>query len=213
MKIIYINGINTTEQEANEQVAFLNEILRDAVTLCYNPTFSNNVPVIGSLVDLAESFYNRAMPWAPDLPVTRKLSGMVDDGLDTFDYVTVIAHSQGIAIAANALKSLLSPNRGFVKAIFFANINSYEPEGVEGEIFLNDEDYVHSNLFISNFFLRIYHLFSKPKNRWKKYTRRGSGHAFFEKYLKKLKEFTGFRESMFCALMKDEAPYKAEAAS
>jgi hypothetical protein len=200
MKVIYINGIKTSKREANKQSAYLDGILRDEVTLCYNPSY-------GALVDLAESFYNRVVPWMPSLPVTHKLYRMIRESLKQHEKITVIAHSQGTAIAANALRKLGVSAGKRVNVIFFANINSHEPKNIiEGEIFLNDEDYVHSNLIVSNFFIRIGHWFKKPRNRWRKHTRRGNGHSFISEYLENLNEFTGFKGSNFYRLMKEEFP-------
>jgi len=204
MKAIYINGINTTHEEAEAQAAVLNQMLDCKVVLCYNPTFSEKVKYVGVVVDLLESAYNRFLPWAPNLPVTRKLLAMINSEVKEQRDTVIIAHSQGTAIAAKAMDSLEKVYRTYVQAHFFANVNSFEPQGFWGELFVNDDDPVRDGMVVSNRVIRLCNWLRKPERKWKQYTRTGNVHGFISGHLNRLSEFTGFSESHFYHLMKKQ---------
>ena len=197
-KAIYINGINTSLTVAKLQVKQLNELLNIPVELCYNPTY-------GWFADLCESAYNRACAWGPNLSTTERLKKMIQawdtDDNNFKDRLFIIAHSQGTAIAANAINSYAKRNDSQpwkVKGLFFAGVNSIEPKFIKGEIFANDKDYVRRYLKPTSWF---YSFFTRKKT-WDIYKRDSKGHAFMEEYIDCIKEFEGFDGSIFRTLMK-----------
>jgi len=190
MPIIYINGINTSEIEANGQARLLGDLTGRKCELCYNKTAT-------AVVDLMESLYNRWAYWLVPLPVTRKLRKRIRSHLSLEATVHVVAHSQGTVIAMNAVRGLTLGERKRVTMTLFAPVATQEPDFVDVEYFRNEFDYVVQALPGTWILRLLRRMQGKRKERaGKTHVRRGAkGHALTMSYLKHLKDFETYESS------------------
>lgn len=95
-RIFYINGIRTPEASAQEAVDVLKAKTNQEIQLIYNPTE-------GLISDTAEALANLT---GINTGISRKVQNQLRSSLDKGEKVQIFAHSQGAAIAADALHKI-----------------------------------------------------------------------------------------------------------
>lgn len=147
VKAFYLNGIRTPESAAKESLQGLEDKTKQDIELIYNPTE-------GLLSDVAESVANLS---GVDTAISRKAEAKFRQALDKGEKVKIYAHSQGAAIAADALRSIAESykKQGLSKAQIQAKMSQVEvfgfggfaikdsfPKGVHVELFKHDKDFI-----------------------------------------------------------------------
>jgi hypothetical protein len=193
LKVIYVNGIKTSEMDAMSQASELEFMLGKDVELFYNKTN-------GWVSDLIESFANRWFYKWFVARITLNLVTAIRVALSIGCDVMIVAHSQGTAIAANAIHLLEAewgadcPYPDRVSLICFANVNSREPNRIKRvEYFINSWDAV----------LKLLIKCSTEKWIGKRFLRKGSGHNFIHDYLEKIDRFDNVWKSFFYEYVED----------
>jgi len=191
-QIIYVNGINTSLEEAQTNANCIALMTGQEVTLVHNPSCT----IVSSLL---ESFWGRWFFWVKPTNIAKKVTNAIRELSEEapFNEIFLIGHSQGCIIINNAIRLLSEGEKTFLWVTFFAPTNVYEAKNAHYEYFCNDNDPVVDGL-IGTGFVSLFRRF-KPESRMKGklYMRRGMGHGFLESYLDVLEEFTGCNNSVF----------------
>lgn len=146
-KNFYLNGIMTPLKNARTQVEQLESTIGENVNLLYNPT--QNL-----ISDTAEALANLS---GIDTQVSREARGHFREALEQGQPVRIFAHSQGAAIAADALRELaheyhqeglsssqIKQRMSQVEVISFGGFATQKsfPEGVRTRLINKGHDYV-----------------------------------------------------------------------
>lgn len=204
---VFTGGINTTEDEAANLAKNIGLQTGLWIRLRHNPTG-------GILLDLGECLWNRYMGAHWPTEKTKALSAYIRRLLKSrkVGNVYFFAHSQGCMQLMNALNRLTPKEKSRCVVFLFAVTNLYQTPGLRKcEYFLNDEDYVVSNLILGSILSRLWRRVGrwwshKKNNRGKLYVRRGGGHALQESYLDVLPEFSGFNDTDLKKLIEGGRP-------
>lgn len=146
-KAFYLNGIRTPEASAKEALRVLEGKTSQDIELIYNPTE-------GLLSDAAESIANLS---GMDTAISRKAQAQFRKSLDKGEKVQIFAHSQGAAIAADALHKISDAWRkeGVAPAEIKRRLSNVDvvgfggftleknfPKGVDVELHRQPQDYI-----------------------------------------------------------------------
>ncbi|PKL80442.1 MAG: hypothetical protein CVV27_00295, partial [Candidatus Melainabacteria bacterium HGW-Melainabacteria-1] len=146
-KTFYLNGIRTPEASAREALRNLESKTGQPIELIYNPTQ-------GLLSDAAESIANLS---GVDTGISRKAQASFREALDKGEKVKIYAHSQGAAIAADALHKVvktwreegLNPDQirqqlSRVEVVGFGGFTTAEnfPKGVKVQLYKQANDFI-----------------------------------------------------------------------
>jgi hypothetical protein len=132
----FINGVCTTRELAELNIAAISELFGVRVTALYNPTD-------GFVKDILECIHERTFDKYAG--ITEELFDRVLNVINAGKSVKIIAHSQGGIIASNLLKMLKSLNSSFDIELFtFASAADEDVpvSGVYQEHFCNEFDFV-----------------------------------------------------------------------
>lgn len=184
--IFYVNGIRTGALEAEYQAEIIGELTGSPVTSFHNPTS-------GFIEDLKESFWNKWLWWYRPSKIVRDLAEAIQIARPRY----LIGHSQGCLIILNALRSLPIEYRWGLRCILFASPKVVEIESVSTEYFANEGDKVITYIIGSSLNSALGNLHESI------YTRPGGGHNFIESYIEPVREFDGFKQSMFAELIEN----------
>lgn len=193
-KVIYINGLRTSEAEADHNRRALEKFLGVRVRLCFNPTL---LWVSG----LLECFIQRWLWWLIRTPQVVRIHRAIREEmrfLGAWEPLYIIGHSQGCLQAINAVRLLDPMDRLRVRLILFACPAAFELKDVETEYWRNTGDWVLSNL-----------IRTRKYESGFMYHRPGRGHAFTTAYLAMIHEFKraqsekDYRASMFWKLREE----------
>ncbi len=178
IKVVYINGIRTDKEEAEAGRKALEDLLGHPVELFHNETRS-------TLFDLIESFWNRRLYKLMPAGITKRFRKRI---INIFEEeklyygengrLHIVAHSQGTAIAMNALRMIPPFLRGMIDVSLFAPVNVHEDVGgTYVEYFANQFDKVVTTLLQGR----------EPDSGRPVFIRYAQrGHDFIEDYLKPL---------------------------
>lgn len=181
-RILYINGLKTSADEAENQRAWFREWAGAPVSLCFNPTL---LWTTGLIECFFQKWFGRV--WAT--PQVKVLTRMIREMfllMGPEDKVYLIGHSQGCLQAINAALRLPEMYRRRVVLILFACPAAREPDGLAVEYWRNTGDPVLGALYT----VRRY---EGGRCFW----RHGDGHGLVEYYLEKITEFDKHTESEF----------------
>lgn len=143
----YLNGIRTPEDSAREARDVLEGKTGEQIELLYNPTE-------GLVADVSEAICNLS---GIDTAVATRAQAKFQAALDKGEKVKIYAHSQGAAIAADALRNIEEAyeKKGLSKAQIQAKMRQVEvvgfggfaikqsfPKGVEVELYKKEHDYI-----------------------------------------------------------------------
>ena len=204
--IIFINGIHTSYSEACEICEELESLVGAEVVLFHNPSITITTALL-------ESVWNRMFSWVAPAPVTKKFSSFIDRALLDHPVIDIIAHSQGTAIANNAVSLLPHIKRRRINLSLFAPVNSFIVQGLARlDRFKNDKDYVISNLYASNWLIRMNRKRRErsrakaglpPLDKGNLYKREASGHSFLISYIRARHLFNKYEQSRLYQLTKE----------
>lgn len=143
----YLNGIRTPEDSARETRDALEGKTDEQIELLYNPTE-------GLIADVGEAVCNLS---GIDTAVATRAQARFQAALDKGEKVKIYAHSQGAAIAADALRNIEAAyeKKGMLKADIRAKMSQIEvvgfggfaqkqsfPKGVQVELHRKTNDYI-----------------------------------------------------------------------
>lgn len=142
MRGLYVNGLNTSKDEAICDARALSSKLNSEVVLEYNP--KSNL-----LFDLSEAVWGRWLGRYIPSKFVRNLKHSITQLLMLSEHpvVMIMAHSQGCLHAMNAVNLLSKEQKQHIYLILFAAPTIYETKDLfKVEYFYNDEDWVVSDL-------------------------------------------------------------------
>ena len=223
-EIIYVNGVHTKYAEGLRQAEAIEKFTGRHVFLFHNPsaTWASS---------MVESLWNRWLWWLRPAPIVRRLAQFLQrcKVLDTSNingplqclsesvspsvtageepFIHIVAHSQGTAIANNAVNLLPYAMKKRIRMTLFAPVNSFTVQGVNRvDRFLNKRDYVFSHLFLGNAIAKAISNWQDtrrmakgllPLYRGVLFSRNARGHSFIKGYLNEIKNFECYKVSMF----------------
>ena len=191
MHVIYVNGINTSREEAEKNRYEIEGICHQRTKLIWNESAS-------IATALLESFWGRWFFWLKSTKIAEEVKAKVEEYYP--GSVHLVGHSQGCIIINNALRLMKPFDRSMIKVTFFAATNIYESKEPLYEYFINDADPVVDGLIGTGFVSLFRRLKPNTRMKGKIYMRRGMGHSFINDYLNHLPDFTGYDESNFYKL-------------
>lgn len=107
--VYYVNGMDTSFQDAEDEAVALGDQLGRPILLLYNPTS-------GGARDLAEAVYDRTWPFLANFvqanPITRQVTYVL---YHSGTRVSIVSHSQGCLIVRNALLTANAFSGGSVR--------------------------------------------------------------------------------------------------
>jgi hypothetical protein len=179
---IFVNGINTTHEEAEDSSVAISDLIGIDVHLYHNETE-------GFFRDLWESFKGRR--WTPT-DEAKGLSEYLSVLIESGKKIVIFCHSQGGIVTSNAIRLLPYRKRNNISVICFASAQSTEPGGCEYyEYFTNKYDV-----------LRWTMIRKRTTMSWgPRFIRNAKGHNLQEDYLKHLTKFKDFEKSFMYELI------------
>lgn len=189
-KIIYVNGICSSEIFSQYQQKTLSTLFLEDVELLYNQTDGFLFDILECMQDRLDHDFSKAAILVAEVIMEKLI-------LNPKDKIYVIGYSQGTIIVTKAIQLLDSilkdEMRERLKLITFATAcKNFDVGGIEAEHFINLDDPV----------CKIGYLEYSDNIDGNAYFQNKCGHLLVADYLSKIDSFQNYKESMFYQLLK-----------